>query len=299
MSSNKKFNWALLIVIVLYTIFFITVLLVRHNKKNAQENVSRETMRVIILHTPESWHTDLPDPTQTPEFTVKPMHTHKIEITEISEVTVEPTEVPTETPSPTEVITEIPQITEEPVESTKIYLSSRSDDGWLPYLATSYSAKPGSVGNRGESLDGKNVIAMWQTDMDYARLYTDMIEPFKSFFKRTDGVEYGSLPYGTEVEMRIWTGSEYKYLGVYKVLDDSPTTQYNLSNVAVNLHGNKSPLYFNFTWTDTNYRGQPAKSGERRGQISNWKSDYSWNVKGWLDVLGADWGMVIVEIKLV
>lgn len=294
MINKRSCTLALLLVIIFATVFMMIKLNDRRDNAVAKEvSVSRET-KVIILPTKEpiSPSPEIPEVTASSiPFTPKPLHTAKNEITMISE---------TATPTPTETleITEIPEVTPEPTEYEIEVDISRSDDGWLPYLATSYSAKPGSVGNRGENLEGKKVIAMWQTDMDYARLYTNMVEPFKSFFKRTDGVEYGSLPYGTEVEMRIWNGSDYKYLGVYKVLDDSPTTQYNLSNVAVNLHGNKSPLYFNFTWTDTNYRGEPAKGGERKGQITNWKADYNYNVKGWLDVLDAGWGMVIVEIKI-
>jgi hypothetical protein len=294
MINKKSCTLALLLVIIFATVFMMIKLNDRRDNAVAKEaSVSRET-KVIILHTkePVSPSPEIPEVTVfSIPFTPRPLHTAKNEITMISETA---TPVLTEIPE----ITEMPEVTPEPTEYEIEVDISRSDDGWLPYLATSYSAKPGSVGNRGESLDGKKVIAMWQTDMNYARLYTNMVEPFKSFFKRTDGVEYGSLPYGTEVEMRIWTGSDYKYLGVYKVLDDSPTTQYNLSNVAVNLHGNKSPLYFNFTWTDTNYRGEPAKGGERKGQITNWKADYNYNVKGWLDVLDAGWGMVIVEIKM-
>lgn len=294
MINKKSYTLALLLVIIFATVFMMIKLNDRWGNSEAKEvSVSRET-KVIILHTkePVSPSPEIPEVTAfSIPFTPRPLQTAKNEITVILETA---TPVLTEIPE----ITEISEVTPEPTEYEIEVDISRSDDGWLPYLATSYSAKPGSVGNRGESLDGKKVIAMWQTDMNYARLYTNMVEPFKSFFKRTDGIEYGSLPYGTEVEMRIWTGSEYKYLGVYKVLDDSPTTQYNLSNVAVNLHGNSSPLYFNFTWTDTNYRGEPAKGGERKGQITNWKADYNYNVKGWLDVLDAGWGMVIVEIKI-
>lgn len=239
------------------------------------------------------------DPFITHAPTVEIVYVSAISILPQQTVSIEdePTELPTE--SPTEEITETP--TDEPMPTStptpEPIVESRNDDGWMPYLATSYSAHKGAVGNRGAKLDGRNVIAMWQSDMDYST-YTDMIEPFRSFFRRTDGVEYGSLPYGTDVEMRIWTGRDYEYCGIYTVLDDSPTTQYNLSNVAVNLHGDSSPLYFKFNWTDTNYRGQPANGGARKGQITNWKPDYSYNVKGWIDVLGANWGMVIVEIKI-
>ena len=193
-------------------------------------------------------------------------------------------QTPEPTPAPTPIPTETPEPTPTPSE-------------WSYYLATSYHTSPGECGNRGDDLSDKNVIALWQTDTDYAK---SCVEPFKTFYQTHNAEDYGGLPYGTKVEMRFWTGSGYRYLGVYEVLDTSYTTIYALSEVAQSLSSSKDYVHFSYKWPATNYRGVPdPHAGTKWGHASNWKQEYNNNIVGWVDVLDADWGMVIIEIKVI
>jgi len=176
----------------------------------------------------------------------------------------------------------------------------KKEPEWLPYLATSYSAPAGSVGNRGEELSTRNAIAMWQSDTNY-KTYKSMIEPFKTFLTTPGNAEkYGALPYGTRVEIRMWNPqiSDYTYFGIFEVLDDSPTTIYNLSEVAVNLTGETTTFKFTYNWTNTDYRGNKTHGGKQVGWIPNWKVEYNNNIKGWLDIANIHIGMAIVEIRI-
>lgn len=218
-----------------------------------------------------------PSPTQSPAPTPTPSSTP------IITPTTEPTPTPTPKPIKTSMPTSAPTPT--PLE-------------WLPYLATSYTAEAGALGNREEILDGKKVIAMWQSDTNYLN-YKNICEPYRTFYATHSGKEYGALPYGTKVEMRIWQNGEYEYLGVYTLLDDSPTTQYSLSEVARGLRSSTTCFYFNFRWETKTFFGKSAPGGKKTGYIPNWKLEYNGKIQGWLDVKDAGWGFVIVEIKIV
>lgn len=239
-----------------------------------------ETMwspKVVVSLENKITPTLIPSPTPSPTTTPIPM------ATPTPKPTSTPTTKPTPTPTPKPTSTPIPTAT--PME-------------WKPYLATSYTAPTGSHGNRGETLDGKNVIAMWQSDTNYTS-YKNMVEPYKTFYATHSGEDYGALPYGTKVEIRVWNGTSYDYLGTYRVLDDSPTTQYCLSEVARSLtNGFNGSFHFNFMWEKVNYKGERAYGGKKTGYISNWKIEYNGNIQGWLDVKEANWGFVIVEIKI-
>lgn len=204
-------------------------------------------------------------------------------------ITPEPTEEPTALPTPTPTSTPSPTPKPTPTPTPQ--------SEWMPYLATSYSGQ--GCGNRGEDLSNRNAIAMWQSDTNYLSYHT-MCEEYKEWYRNHSGYDYGALPYGTKVEIRIWTGSDYRYMGVYELIDDSPTTQRNLSQVARNLHSDTTkPFYFDYTWHNIDYKGRPVAGGERKGYITNWKPEYNWCVKGWVDVKGAGWGTVIVEMRIV
>lgn len=199
---------------------------------------------------------------------------------------------PTITPTPTPTITPIPTPTPILVETI--------EEEWIPYLATSYNVDENSHGNKGAELYGKNVVAMWQSDTDYTK-YKSMTEPFKSFICNKDlAIKYGALPYGTKIEIRIWNNVEkcYNYLGEYEALDDSPTTIYNLSEVATKLYSDKSTFHFDYEWTSIDYKGNPIKRTSYVGYIPNWKIEYNNKVKGWLDIANSYIGMAIVEIRV-
>ena len=195
-----------------------------------------------------------------------------------------PTPTPTMATTPTPTSTPTPEPTPTPMV-------------WRPYLASSYEAEPGACGNRGEALDGKKVIAMWQSDTNYLK-YKNICEPYKTFYANKDAKKYGALPYGTQVEMRVWLNGKYKYLGVYTVLDDSPTTQYCLSDVAKALWSKTERFHFDYQWESKTYFGESAPGGIKTGYIPNWKEEYNYHIQGWLDVKDADWGFVIVEIRI-
>ena len=194
-------------------------------------------------------------------------------------------ETPTPSPSPTPSPTPEPPPTPTPQSE------------WKPYLATSYSGH--GYGNRGEDLSNRKVIAMWQSDTNYLAYHT-MCQEYKDWFASHNCYDFGALLYGTKVEIRVWTGTDYRYMGIYELIDDSPTTQRNLSEVARSLHNNNTkPFYFDYTWTNIDYKGNPANGGAKRGYITNWKTEYNWNVKGWVDVKEAGWGTTIVEMRVV
>lgn len=208
-------------------------------------------------------------------------------------VTFTASPTPTTTPSPTPAPT--PSPTPQPtalIESTE----------WLPYLATSYTSRESNPhGNRGESLAGKKAIAMWQSDTDYTK-YRSMIEPFRSMLTdKAQAAKFGALPYGTQMEVRVWdqTQNAYRNLGVYTVLDDSPTTIYNLSPVAQSLKGKTGPLTFSYSWSATDYIGRKTNPGPFTGYIANWHERYSNAVIGWLDLWEGPGGMLIVEIRII
>ena len=208
-------------------------------------------------------------------------------IESIEPITPTPTEEPTAPPTPTPTSTPTPVPTPTPTPQSE----------WMYYLATSYSGS--GCGNRGEDLSNRNAIAMWQSDTNYLA-YNTMCQEYKDWYSTHSGYDYGALPYGTKVEIRVWTGSDYRYMGIYELIDDSPTTQRNLSQVARGLHSDTTkPFYFNYTWLNTNYKGQSVAGGERKGYITNWKLEYNWCVKGWVDVKGAGWGTVIIEMRIV
>lgn len=203
----------------------------------------------------------------------------------------------TEIPAFTTATTPLTEPTEEQTPDSPI-----ETDKWLCYLATAYNSdEPDPKGNRGESLRGRKAIAMWQSDTDYTK-YRSMVEPFKSFLTNKElAIKYGALPYGTKVEMRMWNPeiSDYRYLGIYEVLDDSPTTIYNLSEMTHSLAGPTGPLYFYFDWLNINYMGNSVKGGRLKGYCPNWKEEYSNNVIGWLDIWEWSGSMIIVEIKII
>lgn len=194
---------------------------------------------------------------------------------------------PTPTPQPT------PTPTIEPIVE---------EEEWLCYLATAYNSdKPNPCGNRGELLTGRKAIAMWQSDTDYSKYYS-MVEPYKSFLTNKElAKKYGALPYGTKVEMRMWSHelNDYRYMGIYEVLDDSPTTIYNLSEVAQSLKGETGILTFNYKWGSIDYQGRPISRTTYKGWIPNWKEEYSGKVIGWLDIWQGTGSMPIVEIRIV
>jgi len=204
-------------------------------------------------------------------------------------------------PTPAETTPEsTPQATIVPVP-TPAPSQEEEETGWMYYLATGYdSDKLNPCGNRGELLTGRKAIAMWQSDTDYSKY--PIIEPFRSFL--TDPIRaslYGALPYGTKVEMRYWNqlSKSYINLGTFEVLDDSPTTIYNLSEIAHNLSGPSGPLYFPYTWHSIDYRGNPQQGGRKYGYIANWREEYSGKISGWLDIWQGHSGMIIVEIRIV
>lgn len=206
---------------------------------------------------------------------------------------------PTITPSPITFYPKTPPPTPTPTPDPTPLVESTE---WLCYIATAYNSdKPNPCGNRGELLTGRKAIAMWQSDTDYNKYYS-MVEPFKSFLTNKElAAKYGALPYGTKVEMRVWNPATNKYdnWGIFEVLDDSPTTIYNLSDMAQHLSGPTGPLRFTFQWTNINYKGQPVKGGTYYGYCSNWKEEYSNRVIGWLDIWQGNGSMLIVEIRVV
>lgn len=208
------------------------------------------------------------------------------------EIKVSDSSVEDTTPTPTDEPAIIPSFNSSTPSPT-----FEAENEWKYYLATSYSLNGSECGNKGAVLTDKKVVAMWQTDTAYAK---SCVEPFRTWYQTHNGLDYGALPYGTKMEMRYWTGAEYKYLGEYQLLDTSYTTIYTLSEVAKLLSGDKAPLRFTYNWPSTNYKGTPSQfAGQRWGHISNWKAEYSNQVVGWMDVLDAGWGMVIVEIRVI
>lgn len=170
---------------------------------------------------------------------------------------------------------------------------------WLPYLSTSYYGV-NETGNKGELLENRNAVAMWQSDDDYLQ-NSKLCPMYREYFATHDGEEYGALPYGTKIEIRIWNQETktYIYLGIYEVLDDSPTTQYNISDVAKNLEGKDGPLHFKYNWSNINYLGEKTWGGVKKGYIPNWKEEYSNKICGWIDVRKGYWGMAVIEIRIV
>ena len=194
----------------------------------------------------------------------------------------------------------VEEIIEETVEISVVPAINETivtKDEWKPYLATSYS---GEVGNRGEDLGNKKAVAMWQSDANYLS-YSGMCEEYRQFYSTHNGEEYGALPYGTEIELRAWDGfsQSYKYLGIYTVLDDSPTTQYNFSKIVKDMYCEDSIYHFAYQWSNIDYRGRGVNGGQKYGCITNWKRDYNHNIAGWIDVKDAGWGMVVVEVRIV
>jgi len=178
-------------------------------------------------------------------------------------------------------------------------LESAKSETWLPYLATSYCGA-NETGNKGELLQGRKAVAMWQSDEDY--LKNSKLHPmYREFFETHDGKDYGALPYGSKIEIRVWNQetSSYINLGVYEVLDDSPTTQYNISDTAKKLNGEDGELYFKYNWADIDYLGNKTRGGEKLGYIPNWKEEYSNKICGWIDVRDAYWGFVVIEVRMV
>lgn len=197
-----------------------------------------------------------------------------------------------------EVVEEVHENIHKPIKDYQEKEIVEEEGEWLPYLSTSYIGY-NKTGNRGELLDGRNAIAMWQSDANYSSY--NMHPLFKDFFKTHNGKDYGALPYGTKVEIRIWNqiSNLYIYLGTYEVLDDSPTTQYNISDVAINLKGEDEPLYFKYNWADIDYQGTKTRGGEKLGYIPNWKEEYNNKICGWIDVRKAYWGFAVIEIKVI
>ena len=195
-----------------------------------------------------------------------------------------------------ELIGDIEEKIKEQIEEIKEEIE---EEIWLPYLSTSYYGQ-NEHGNKGVVLDGRNAVAMWQSDAEYST-YKSMHPMFREFYATHNGEDYGALPYGTKIEIRIWNQETkaYVYLGIYEVLDDSPTTQYNLSEVAKNLQGKDGALNFKYNWSDIDYRGNKTNGGIKKGYIPNWKEEYSNKICGWIDVRKAYWGMVIIEIRVI
>lgn len=293
-----KWHGHALFVIALF--IWICVFIVLGQQEKISEPQPTHGVIVLQLETSEPAPAT-PAYTETPACTPKLEHVHQ----PLRNRSPTPTSTPTPTPTPTPLTTSIPIFntpkpttipTPVPTSTPTPSPTPTPEPEWIYYLATSYSLKTSECGNKGAVLTGKKVVAMWQTDTSYAQ---SCVEPFRTWYKTHNGLDYGALPYGTKMEMRYWNGSSYVYMGIYELLDTSYTTIYALSETARSLSGTKAPLRFTYNWPSTNYKGAPSEvSGLRWGHLSNWKSEYSGRVVGWMDVLDANWGMVIVEIRV-